>query len=1150
MLKARLSDRPPIKKNSENNNKEEKKSRSYKINFTPFKKNIVYILISAFILLLAFSFTIPMFLNFKVWKPEIISFIENYTGKKTFIDGDINFSLYPSPQIIIEEISIFEDREDEDLIFFSSEKIMAKVSLFSLLKGQLYVDKVVIQNINLNLVNLRNKNPNWVFKEPVEDEIDNLDENINFPKIKIKQYEIIDASININNNNSLFKFDIVDLEVDAVNNFNTFRGNILLNNIGYSLIGSTNSNNEILDLLLTLKNKDLNIGLDGLIRYSDSFPSFNGKLNIELEDSKHLAEQLELNYLKLINDNTKVNSELEFNFQKQDLFYSLSNINIVSGSSIFSGVVSGNTGVKTNLDIVLSSNNLDLDIVFSNLNEYKDLLNFNDDASKNSFILPWNNLNGSLLFTVGTSKLKDYPIRDFVIDIKKEGENFILNKGKALFPGNTEIIFKGDFKDNLKTFEGSSVLNSENISSFLSWVSLDLSYLSNTRLKKSEIESSVVIRKGGATFAGLKGMIDSSTIDGELRLRFDEEKTLVTNLKIDKINLDAYLNNEGEKTESILKENIIDYLDKLTIDVNLGNLLLDNRQLKNVKLSSSYDNKKLTIRKLEVDEFENGNLFIKGNINFLDKDPVYDLNLTYESTSITDVLESFNIDKYIKNLFIGNTILKTEISGNKQFLSSAILIGNEILDLSYDGAIKFNSLKEITFDGKINVDIKDFSSYMKNILNNYEYKGSLSANYTSSLFMNNKTLKLRKINFIRNDNNYSGNLEVDFNDNNIEADMSSNALSLEGLLFANNFLRKNLLTLKKGNIKIETNKFYVFNNVINNLSGVINISDNNVAIKNVNGKIFSSKLSFDGNYDEQTQVFESELKLSKLDLNLLFEKYFSNNSISGFFKADLELKSSGKNYNEIKNNIITTGKIKFKNIYVEGFDVSAIYNINDSSLTEEEFINQVSDTVFSTKTTAVKNFELQLNILKNKFLLENIEIFMDGNKTLLNVKYDFLNKNFKGNLVVPILDSTKNEFIIKLWNKESIIIHESYLKNRNFITIGENVKSNVIDENKNSEGMEKINGNTDEMELDNIIDDLNKTMQQKDIDKVDNNKVEDKIIKSNIGYLPNPIVMKTNYKNIKYNKRADFIVNNTFKYKLPTQEELLEDMLDVLLDDE
>ena len=64
------------------------------------------------------------------------------------------------------------------------------------------------------------------------------------------------------------------------------------------------------------------------------------------------------------------------------------------------------------------------------------------------------------------------------------------------------------------------------------------------------------------------------------------------------------------------------------------------------------------------------------------------------------------------------------------------------------------------FDGNINIDIKDFSSYMKNTLINYEHEGSLSANYTSSIFMNSKTLKLNNISFIRNDNNCTGNIDI------------------------------------------------------------------------------------------------------------------------------------------------------------------------------------------------------------------------------------------------------------------------------------------------------------------------------------------------------------------------------------------------------
>ena len=103
-----------------------------------------------------------MFVNLKLWKPEIISIIEEYTGKEAVINGDINFSLYPYPQIITEQIIIYDDI-DNNQQFFSSDVIKAKVSFWHLVKGNIEIDKIIIENINLNLVNNKDADPNWLF---------------------------------------------------------------------------------------------------------------------------------------------------------------------------------------------------------------------------------------------------------------------------------------------------------------------------------------------------------------------------------------------------------------------------------------------------------------------------------------------------------------------------------------------------------------------------------------------------------------------------------------------------------------------------------------------------------------------------------------------------------------------------------------------------------------------------------------------------------------------------------------------------------------------------------------------------------------------------------------------------------------------------
>ena len=59
-----------------------------------------------------------------------------------------------------------------------------------------------------------------------------------------------------------------------------------------------------------------------------------------------------------------------------------------------------------------------------------------------------------------------------------------MQNAQAIFPGNTEIYFKGEIVDNFKVFNGNTNLISENIKSFGNWLSFDFGNLSEARFKK------------------------------------------------------------------------------------------------------------------------------------------------------------------------------------------------------------------------------------------------------------------------------------------------------------------------------------------------------------------------------------------------------------------------------------------------------------------------------------------------------------------------------------------------------------------------------------------------------------------------------------------------------------------------------------------
>ena len=191
-----------------------------------------------------------------------------------------------------------------------------------------------------------------------------------------------------------------------------------------------------------MTNKDIKIFTKGNVNFNNNYPGLVGSLEISSDELKKLSK----NYkpLNLLNNKFKLISTLALNFQNKNLTYSIYNLSVNSGPFKFTGTVSGNNGKKPKIDVILSSNSINLDELNKSIKGVKGLF-FKDNnkklKAKNSY---WDLYEGTMLLSIGTSKFLEYPIRDLVIDIKREEKNYILNIGKATFPGNTKISFKGN----------------------------------------------------------------------------------------------------------------------------------------------------------------------------------------------------------------------------------------------------------------------------------------------------------------------------------------------------------------------------------------------------------------------------------------------------------------------------------------------------------------------------------------------------------------------------------------------------------------------------------------------------------------------------------------------------------------------------------
>ena len=362
MLKATRSDRPPVAKKEiriNSNNRQGPKN----FNSGYFKKYILYIVIFVLLLFFSFIFFAPMFINLKVWKPEIISMLEENTGKTAHIRGDIELKIYPSPQVKVHNISLVDDKSGVITNFLRSDSVIAKLSFLSLIKGKVEIEKIVIDNLTINLLNISNQKPNWVLEKNISNK-DQVDEVINekylksnqikYPDIKVNEYNITKGTIIYNN---ITKIGFENIAIKTSQTVNILDGSLSINGNRYLLNSSFNNKEDIWLAKLNINNNDIEIATNLNISYSKYFPNLEGQLDVNYKNINNIFSNSSLKYLSLFDKKTKLTGDLSLNFKNSDLFYSIFNIKGNIGDLSLTGALSGNNGIKPKIEIALSSIN-------------------------------------------------------------------------------------------------------------------------------------------------------------------------------------------------------------------------------------------------------------------------------------------------------------------------------------------------------------------------------------------------------------------------------------------------------------------------------------------------------------------------------------------------------------------------------------------------------------------------------------------------------------------------------------------------------------------------------------------------------------------------------------------------------------------------
>ena len=317
------------------------------------------------------------------------------------------------------------------------------------------------------------------------------------------------------------------------------------------------------------------------------------------------------------------------------------------------------------------------------------------------------------------------------------------------------------------------------------------------------------------------------------------------------------MDSQNNKDTTNMDHSLIDNFYEVVLDLQIDKAVYEGDSIEGINFSAAFSDKNLNLRKLEINDYKKGGLFVQGDINFSNKKTQYDLSFSYENDDFSKFTNTLNNQDFIKKILFDKGVLEAKVTGGAESLNSQIKFTNENIEMNYVGNTKYISSDEIIWDGEINGKIKNLKQFVQ--ITNEEI-----FNYKSLVYLDKENLKFDKINIKSNDNFYEGEFEITLLETpKINADIYTSYLTVESFKGFNNFISDNFSSEFIGKFKIKSDSMLFLDNTLNNFSGLIEINTDKIIFKSFKGEIFNTKISKSGSYDKNKNILNTEIKISK-----------------------------------------------------------------------------------------------------------------------------------------------------------------------------------------------------------------------------------------------------------------------------------------------
>jgi len=192
-------------------------------------------------------------LDVNQYKGQVIDLVEDATGRKVQIDGDLGFALSLIPTVVVEDVTFSNASWGSKPEMVSLKRFEIEVALLPLITGDIQVNKIILIDPEILLETNKNGIGNWIFADKTKDEqaVTDSETETAAPKIVVNQVHIEHATFTykdgVTGEQTKLVIDQIKAESHSVNDPLSMMMKVAYNDIPVAVSGQLGSLNQLTD---------------------------------------------------------------------------------------------------------------------------------------------------------------------------------------------------------------------------------------------------------------------------------------------------------------------------------------------------------------------------------------------------------------------------------------------------------------------------------------------------------------------------------------------------------------------------------------------------------------------------------------------------------------------------------------------------------------------------------------------------------------------------------------------------------------------------------------------------------------------------------------------------------------------------------------